>query len=586
MKFKLFKSKKFIIMAAIASLATLAMSVLGASTPVPPGGSRIDSTTGVLNRSRNETTYKSSTAARVDETINIQVWYHNTEEDDSGKNANNINVRVGIPSTKSTNHIITSSVGGSNTNIVTNNAYVTTQIPTNLQFISGSAQRRYNTGTNASPHWVVQNIPDSITTSGYNIQTMRPCWNFQESIILQARVMAPSISIVKQVKIEGSSATWADSISATPGDTLAYLITVRNTGNTTLNNLIVRDSLPPRLQFVSGSAVLYNGNHPYPNGVRISDSLISGGVNTGNYTPGADVKVRFLARIPSDASACSLDFRNIAAARADNLGEYWNEANVRSACRPLSGAITITKFNDLDGDGTRDSGEIFLPNWTFDVTNNAGYSTAVTTNSFGSITINNLAFATYQITERQQGGWHNTTPASRSVVLNSGSASVEFGNQRNEIIRGAITVYKFEDLNQNRVQDSNESLLSGWHFRITGNGIDQTIITGTGGSATIGNLPNGVYTVEEVLQTGWICTTGATRQTEIIRESDETIIFGNLRTTTPPPGGGGTPPTSGGPLATSGPAETAAATGAAMTLSGGILAWIRSKKDLISALRK
>lgn len=484
MKFKLFKSKKLIITAIMTMLTTLTLGVFAASTPVPPGGSRLESTTGVLNATRHETTYKNSTSARVDDVVNIQVWYHNTELENSGKNANNVNVRISLPGTKTTNHIIASTVGGTNTNIITNNAYVTTSIPTNIQYIPGTAQRRYNTGTNANPNWVVQTISDSVVGSGYTIPTMRPCWNFQESIIVQARLMAPTLSILKQVKVEGSP-EWQANVDAQAGDTLAYLITVKNEGNTQLNNLIVRDSLPPRLQYVTGSAMLYNANHR--SGIRISDSIIAGGVNAGNYTPGSDVKIRFQARIPADQNGCNITFRNIAASRADGLGEYWNEASARTSCRPLEARLRIVKYNDANG---------------------------------------------------------------------------------------------------NRTQDPSESNLSGWQFRVTGpNNFSQVVTTDSTGQYMINGLAAGNYVITEVLQDGWINTTGITLERNVSIGETESAIFGNRRIIEEPPV---TPPTGGGEttLPVSGPAETAGAAAASMTLSGGVLAWLRSKKNLLSALKK
>jgi uncharacterized repeat protein (TIGR01451 family) len=477
---KLSKKIKVWAITLVTAALALAASTSAVSGPVPPGGVRIDSTLGVLNRTQNQSRYINSVNARVDDVINVQVWYHNTEEANSGKVAENVNVRVALPGTRQTAHRITSTVQGTNTNYDTETATVGTSIPTNIQFIPGSAIRRYNAGSNASPRWVTQAIPDSIVNGGYTLSRVQPCWNFQETITLQVRVMSPAISIVKQVKVEGAS-TWVTNTQVQGGDTLAYLITVKNEGNTQLSNVIVRDSLPPRMQYVPGSAILYNANHR--NGISISDSLINGGVNTGNYTPGSDVKIRFQARVPSDAASCSLTYTNVAVTRADSVGEFYNTAIAASICRPLATRIRVIKFNDRNG---------------------------------------------------------------------------------------------------SRTQESGEPQLAGWHFRVTGPGTDEEIITDETGVALLTAINPGRYTITEINQDGWENTTGLT----IVRDvnfdpATQTFIFGNRRVggETFTPGGGDTLPVSG-------PEDAALPIAGAMSMSGGLIAWIRSKKQLLAALKK
>lgn len=479
---KLFKKAKYLIVAFVAAMLAVGASALATTGPTPPGGATIQSDLGVLNKSAGQVNYVDSVNGKVDDTINIQVWYHNKELEDSGKVADNVRVRVTIPGTKQTNHTISSYVKGTNTNYVTDTASVHSSIPTNLRFIPGSAIRRYNSGTNANPHWVTQAVPDSVVGDGYTVPHVKPCWNFQESITLQAKLSAPVISIIKQVKVEGSS-TWVTNTQASPGDTLAYLITVKNEGNTQLNNVIIRDSLPPRITLVPGSVKLYNANHR--DGITMSDNLINGGINTGNYTVGSDVKVRFQATVPAADRSCNMTFTNVGITRSDEVGEYHNNAVTTVPCQPLEGVrIRIVKFNDING---------------------------------------------------------------------------------------------------SRAQESNEPNLSGWQFKVTGPGTDETVTTDESGTALLTSLEPGRYTVTEINQEGWENTTGLVIVRDVtVDESTQTFTFGNRTLGENPPttpGGGETT------LPVSGP-EDALPIAGAMTMSGGILAWIRSKKQLISALRK
>lgn len=324
--------KKFInkkLMTAIVGfiLLGIASTVLAASTPVPPNGTRLESTFRVGNVTSNAN-YAPSVGAQIDDVVRYEIWYHNTEVETSGKNANNVNIKVTLPTSTSRNHTATAVVGGSNTNVITNTALVTTSVDTYLEYIPGTAYRRHNTGTNANPIWVTERISDNVVSaSGYTFSTMNPCWNFQETITVQARVRANALTINKQVKIEGGS-TWLTSVDAQPGQTVAYLITFTNVGNTTLRDVLIRDNMPPRMEYIPGSARLFNTTHP--NGVVISDLLIQGGVNVGDYSPGANAQVRFQARVPQAVDRCVNDyfFNNVGVVRPAGMGEFYNTARV------------------------------------------------------------------------------------------------------------------------------------------------------------------------------------------------------------------------------------------------------------------
>lgn len=244
-------------------------------------------------------------------------------------------------------------------------------------------------------------------------------------------------------------------------------------------------------------------------------------------------------------------------------------------------ALTIYKWHDVNGDGVRQVTEPLLSGWTFDV-RGTNYANAVTTGPSGSVRIANLNPGNYTIVEQSQTNWVATTSASQSIVL-SNDFDAWFGNRFESPRRGSLTVYKFEDRNGDTLQDAGEPLLANWQFTVAGPGVNTTITTDNNGSAALTNLADGVYTVTEVNQNGWQNTTGLVRTTAIVSSSDQVVYFGNRRTgiNPPPPGGGEITR-----LSTSGPGEMAGAIMASMSLSGGYLAWIRSKKNLRKALRR
>lgn len=67
------------------------------------------------------------------------------------------------------------------------------------------------------------------------------------------------------------------------------------------------------------------------------------------------------------------------------------------------GKINVTKYNDLNGNGTRDGAEPILPDWTI----NLSGETKVT-NSNGSVTFDNLSPKNYTLSENITIGWSQT----------------------------------------------------------------------------------------------------------------------------------------------------------------------------------
>ncbi len=116
-------------------------------------------------------------------------------------------------------------------------------------------------------------------------------------------------------------------------------------------------------------------------------------------------------------------------------------------------SITGMEFNDLDGDGTKDTGESGLAGWKiYNDSNNDGSfqegEISAITGSDGAYNLAHLVPGTYNVREVQQTGWALTTPSGglHSVVLtNANVDSINFGN------RGALSIsgMKFHDKNGN-----------------------------------------------------------------------------------------------------------------------------------------
>ena len=118
------------------------------------------------------------------------------------------------------------------------------------------------------------------------------------ALALDSTVTADAVFVDTQVRFKDSEdGAWQDSVDAEIGDEVEYQITYQNTSDSTQTNVVISDSLPANMQYVAGSTVLYNVNHP--NGLVLdTDAVVAdNGINIGAYTAGSNAFVRFTAKV-------------------------------------------------------------------------------------------------------------------------------------------------------------------------------------------------------------------------------------------------------------------------------------------------
>lgn len=147
-----------------------------------------------------------------------------------------------------------------------------------------------------------------------------------------------------------------------------------------------------------------------------------------------------------------------------------------------NGVIEIYK---RDTDGRSLAGAVFVA--TDDVTGEQyiigptdtnGYAKSKDALPFGNYTVRETVFPT------NHRGYGQTE---WRVILNSNNNGVVVINAVNEIIPGSIEI----------VKRSEDNIVDGIDFRITGNGVDKTVTTSNGGKFIITDLKPGEYTVTE-----------------------------------------------------------------------------------------
>lgn len=203
-----------------------------------------------------------------------------------------------------------------------------------------------------------------------------------------------------------------------------------------------------------------------------------------------------------------------------------------------TGTISGFKFNDLNGNGVRDSGEPGIENWTIYLDQNFNGQldsgeTSVKTTSNGSFQFSSLAAGTYRVREVLQTGWQQTTTNPADVVLAAGGTrdNVLFGNFQQVTISGA----KFNDLNANGIRDTGEAGLSGWTIFLDtdNNGVldpgERQQVTDSNGNYSFANVGPGTFRLREQAKFNWIQMTANPIVTTTSGVTVGGQLFGNIQ---------------------------------------------------------
>lgn len=168
--------------------------------------------------------------------------------------------------------------------------------------------------------------------------------------------------------------------------------------------------------------------------------------------------------------------------------------------------ISGYKWNDEDGDGTKNGNETKLSGWTITLYNDNNDQDSdlnnqvaqTVTDGNGNYSFGNLAPGTYAVCETAQAGWTQTYPANNgchTLVINV-SGEIETGNFGNQG-RGTIKVKKNVDTDGDGDIDTYNA--TDWTWDISGGAQD----TATGSSQ---NVAAGNYTVSEDQKTNYHVT--------------------------------------------------------------------------------
>jgi len=218
----------------------------------------------------------------------------------------------------------------------------------------------------------------------------------------------------------------------------------------------------------------------------------------------------------------------------------------------LPAQICGTKFNDLNGNGTKDAGEPGLAGWSIFASDTPANGPSpvsyppVQTGKGGRYCIS-VSAGTYTVSEIQQPPWLQTFPAqpgTHTVTVQPGQTvdNIDFGNR---LPNGSIRGVKFWDVNGNGIRDYItqisgvnvlEPLLDGFQFMLfnssTGGFVAGPVtINNANAGYVFSDIPPGDYFVQELPYPGWIQThpaqNGVHQVTLAAGQNLQNINFGN-----------------------------------------------------------
>jgi protocatechuate 3,4-dioxygenase beta subunit len=215
------------------------------------------------------------------------------------------------------------------------------------------------------------------------------------------------------------------------------------------------------------------------------------GIAAGTYILSEVLQPGFAQTAPASPGTYTITVASGQTVTGENFGDHPTAA--------IGGVV----FNDLNGDGTLESGEPGLSGWTVQLLNSSNVVIATaTTPSGGSYSFTSLLPGTYTVQVLSESGYVASSPASVTVADDNGqSDTVNFGEFVPVTISGEV------------YSDSSGSGLSGWTVDLVKGSQTVQTTTGSDGSFSFTNVGPGTYTVEAVQQAGYVASPGPLTET-------------------------------------------------------------------------
>ena len=276
----------------------------------------------------------------------VRMYVHNNAASNLNLVAQNVTAKFNLPTTTGKSIQVNGFLDSTNASPteVYDDATFTSGTDFNLAYVSGSLIYENNISTFTLPESIFTSsgaqlgytsmdgkIPGCIQYAGYVSFTVKPQFASNSSFTMS-----------KMVSKHGAN-SWVKSYTATPGETVDYMIQYKNTGNVQQDGVTLRDTLPSGETYVNGSTKFGNSN--YPNGTPASDNIANGtGINIGSYTPGANAWAIFSATVANNDQLPNCGNNTLVNTAKVTTGGYSLEdtatVNVTKNCQPITPVYT------------------------------------------------------------------------------------------------------------------------------------------------------------------------------------------------------------------------------------------------------
>lgn len=392
--------------------------------------------------------------------VTLRTYVHNNGNQNlnaSGVSiAKDTKVRITLPSGTDKMLRARSYISASNAAEVTDTTELVDTKAFSISYVPGSA-KLFNNAHKAGLSLGDEIVADG-STIGYDQMNgdFPGCFEYATTVEIKVRINVADLEVDKKVRIAGQT-EFVDQVTAKPGDRIQYAIFVKNSGTATLNDINVRDVLPPHMTLNPDSVKWYDATQ---NGAAQADKpLFDGGINFGAYGAGANFYVRFSTTAKDDFAGCEITARNLAFVKtAQNPAEVQDFADVKIVkenCTPPAklvtcDALTAPKLTLKTGESTTFTANATATNttitgYTFSVNgavvqNSAANSYTFTQNTAGTYTVavqvtSPIGTVTSPACAKTVDVVTNVTPTYRCEALTLSAKAVKVGEKVTATVR-------------------------------------------------------------------------------------------------------------------------------------------------------
>lgn len=177
-------------------------------------------------------------------------------------------------------------------------------------------------------------LPDAFWTKegtpiGYNklSGTLHGCAEYSGYITYTLVANVTTSELTKTASVDGEN--WLNRVEAEPGEYVDYKAEFKNTGTTTIENVVLRDSHSDELTIRSGSVKIIDAANPSG---KVIDDTLGEGYNIGSVAPGATVQLLYQVEV-GEVDSCK-ELKNTIIAVYDGNDQNMSSSTVEAGCKP------------------------------------------------------------------------------------------------------------------------------------------------------------------------------------------------------------------------------------------------------------